>query len=323
MSTNVNIPALERPAFFDGQRLTANDLTEMQNWNRELRWLHNRGLHTWGIALGLDVVGQRGDRFVTVHPGYALDCQGRELILSQPQTIAVPAVAGASNGEAVTYYVTASYAEDADLPISETRSGVCQGSGAVRRPEQPRLRWQSPNDTTSEGSYRSGLDIILGTVQVKNCQLAVPVSETERRNARPAHQPYIAAGQTEAGATQWIFWPNSNQDTAVGVQTTVDTSLAGFGATPNYIAHMIGNREFYEPSGTPEFPEPGLLLDGSTFVLNPTPSSFICRLLLPRNLSLGPNYNLNADAFFSPTSDALNRLEKELMWHVVWMGVEG
>jgi len=53
-----------------------------------------RSLHTWGIALGLMVTGQRGERTVTVQPGYALDCLGRDLLVSATLAMPVPPVSG-------------------------------------------------------------------------------------------------------------------------------------------------------------------------------------------------------------------------------------
>ena len=47
-----DIPDLERITFFAGQRLLARDLGDLQRADRELRWLHNRSLHTWGIGIG-------------------------------------------------------------------------------------------------------------------------------------------------------------------------------------------------------------------------------------------------------------------------------
>ncbi|NJL22534.1 MAG: hypothetical protein HC895_19700 [Leptolyngbyaceae cyanobacterium SM1_3_5] len=136
MTLSDDIPILDRPSFFDGQRLTAADLTAVQAFHRELRWLHNRSLHSWGIAFGYAVSGLKGDRAVQLAPGYAVDCNGRDLIQSQPLTLAIPAVAGASDGGSVTYYLTASYADDSSL-TPQTQSGLCGTAGAVRRSEQP------------------------------------------------------------------------------------------------------------------------------------------------------------------------------------------
>ena len=51
----VDIPVLQRPEFFDGQRLFADDLTAAQTYHREMRWLHNRGLQQLGIIFGYAV----------------------------------------------------------------------------------------------------------------------------------------------------------------------------------------------------------------------------------------------------------------------------
>lgn len=62
MSARTDIPELKRIQFFNGQRLTAGDMTELQRANRELRWLHNRSLHGWGIGTGYGVAGERAIR---------------------------------------------------------------------------------------------------------------------------------------------------------------------------------------------------------------------------------------------------------------------
>src|SRR5215212_10120473 len=88
---NIEIADLNRVAFFDGQRLAADDLNGAATVQRELRWLHNRSLHGWGIGLGFAVSGAKGDRQVTIGPGYAVDCRGREIILTETIKKAVPA----------------------------------------------------------------------------------------------------------------------------------------------------------------------------------------------------------------------------------------
>ena len=54
MST-LEVPDVQRVAFFPGQRLTAADLTALERRQRELRWLHNRSLHPWGVASGFSL----------------------------------------------------------------------------------------------------------------------------------------------------------------------------------------------------------------------------------------------------------------------------
>src|SRR5215831_10271735 len=139
MADQVDVPSLERITFFTGQRLTAPDLAALQRAHRELRWLHNRSLHGWGIGIGLAVTGERGDSAVKVEPGYGIDCLGREIILTEARMRTVPAVAAAPGGGEAIYYLVAVYLSDEDQEVSERRPGVCLPEGTVRLTEEPRL----------------------------------------------------------------------------------------------------------------------------------------------------------------------------------------
>ncbi len=366
MSSSDDIPVLERPAFFHYQRLTAGDLSAAQTYNRELRWLHNRSLHNWGIAFGFALSGPRGAQSVKVESGYAIDCVGRDLVLDKPLEIPVPAVASESDGSPATYYLTISYAEDAKLE-AVNRAGECNTSGAVRLPEMPIVRWQDPNDANLESRYRQGFDVVLGAIRVLNCQLAEDVSGRERRDAVPPAQPYVASGQTELGNTPWQLWPNDNAP--LGVATTVATSSAGFQLAPKYQAHVIGERMFQAAPGSEtilvdgyseialatasrslrvgqnlytlipfqqiagqlvknDFQSPltkiatrnsvtrDALLDANGWTLNTVSVAIGQTIALP-----GPALHLNPKKVLK--SSFMDVLKKNLLWYVVWMGVEG
>ena len=282
MSSTDDIPLLERPAFFDGQRLMAYDLAATQTYNRELRWLHNRSLHGWGIAFGFAIAGTRGVQSVKVDIGYAIDRIGRDLILDAPVEMPIPSVASASDGSPAIYYLTVSYADDAQLNPT-TRTGACNTSGAVRRPEMPLIRWQDPNDTNPSSRYRFGLDVVLASIHIQNCQLAAEVSTRERRDALPSQQPYVAAGSTTKGNTVWRLWPNDSAP--VGVVTTVTTSGAGFQTTPRYQAHVVGERMFKTADGSGQ--NNSFIVDGYAQVAQTTASSFDLRVMLPRGITVG------------------------------------
>lgn len=304
-----NIPTLERPSFFDGQLLAAADVGAMYDFHRQVRWLHNRALHNWGIAVGFDAAGNKGDRIVTVTPGYAIDCLGHDVVLSTAQSLGVPPIAGAPSGGPATLYLTVSYASDDQLAVSESRAGSCATEGAVRRDEAPLIRWQDPTDVTSiDARFRRGLDLVIATARIQNCQLIAPLSTATRREARPATQPYIAAGITIAVETTWKFFPKTG--TQLGVETIVDTSAAGFQMTPVYSAQVTGARML----------KSGELVDGFVAIDSPSPTQFTLRVLMPRNLGMAP-HALNPNAIFSPA--LLNKMRNDLGWRVSWMGVEG
>ena len=83
----------ERPHYFTGKLLTADDLALEQRYHIEKRRLLNRVLHGNGVVSGLEVAPGEQEGTVTVAPGVALDPRGRELVVSQPQLLALPAVA--------------------------------------------------------------------------------------------------------------------------------------------------------------------------------------------------------------------------------------
>jgi hypothetical protein len=75
----------ERNRYFTGKYLTARDFADEQAYFLNRHRLHNRLLHGWGIVCGLKIVRHPNadcrKRWVVIHPGVALDCCGRELIV--------------------------------------------------------------------------------------------------------------------------------------------------------------------------------------------------------------------------------------------------
>ena len=81
----------ERPRYFAGKLLTAEDLELEQRYHIEKRWLLNRTLQGAGVVSGLEV--SLGDVSVTVAPGLALDQMGREIVIAEPVELAIPSCA--------------------------------------------------------------------------------------------------------------------------------------------------------------------------------------------------------------------------------------
>lgn len=84
---------LRRPNFFSGRLLDAATLAEEQDYQREMRRLHNRTLHGYGVASGLNVNIEAGggEPCVTVAPGCALDRRGNEIALCESVKLRLPA----------------------------------------------------------------------------------------------------------------------------------------------------------------------------------------------------------------------------------------
>ena len=103
---------LERPNYFFGKLLTADDFQLEQNYQLERSRRNNRFLHGWGIVSGLSVWIENGAT-VVVSPGLALDCAGNELVLATPERIALTSLTG-------KHFITIRYQETPGAPQPST-----------------------------------------------------------------------------------------------------------------------------------------------------------------------------------------------------------
>jgi hypothetical protein len=84
---------VQRPRFFEGQVLAAEDLTAGLDYTRAQLARHNRLAHRAGIVSGLGLIGtprSSGDVHwvdVSVSPGMAIDGTGREIVLPDAQLL--------------------------------------------------------------------------------------------------------------------------------------------------------------------------------------------------------------------------------------------
>jgi hypothetical protein len=322
---------MERIQFFNGQRLFASDLQALEAFNREMRWLHNQSLHQPGVGSGYAVTGNKGDRQVTVTPGYALNSLGQEIILTETHVEPIPPVADNGAGASVFYNLTVSYPDDTGLKPSETRDGICLPVGVVRLREEPVFCWVrlgddgvQPVDPQLKERIQTGLFIVLARIEVFNCQLKQPVSVTQRRNARPVKQPYVACGKSTPSAQDWhveylggttppvkVDLDTSDlQFPPVRIYTRVDTSSGGFQAIPEYTVRLIGDRS---RQGTMT-PRNYYLLDGLISVSTnpaPTPKSFSVDIFpFLWTVVIGTTEQLTVDATLFQG------------WQIGWLGIE-
>jgi hypothetical protein len=318
--------SLERLQFFNGQRLFADDLTALEAFHREMRQLHNQTLHDSGVAFGLATTASKGDREVVIQPGYALDDLGREIVLTQTHIEPVPPVANDGFGRPVLFDLTISYLAETDLPVSETREGVCGGVGAVRLLERPVFCWARlgpPPDrlpieplgsTGLRDAIQSGRRIRLARAEVLNCKLEQPLSIAQRRNAKPALQPFIACGSSSAAG--WtVAGPQQTSNFGYLLTRVVSTESARFRTTPTYMAQVTGSRRFTFTIDGVQFVR---MLDGFVVVdeSQSNRTQVAVQVLIP-----GFMVNLSAPADFEQMIK--EALEQRNLWRVEWIGVEG
>ena len=91
----------ERPQFFEGQYLGADDLQSLLTYLGELIERHQLGSHSWGIAGGIDLVYQtspQGSIEVYLTPGIATDGYGRTIVVAEPFALDAGSFAGQPAG---------------------------------------------------------------------------------------------------------------------------------------------------------------------------------------------------------------------------------
>ncbi len=309
---------VERLTFFDGQRLFADDLQNVIDFQTEMRRLHNRFLHRSGVGGGLPVAGARDEREVEIGPGYAIDAEGAEMVLTRARREPVPPVEGDEDGKAAFYDLTISHASSEDLSPSETRSGVCLPRGAVRLREEPVFCWVRlerdaegvfhPRDGRLDQQIQRGMKIVLARVEVKSCRIQ-NLSVAERRNARPPTQPYIACGRSTPRWQVRVERFESTERESVFIDASIDTGGAGFLNTPSYSARLDGPRIL-----TGIDPADPFFADGLVAIDEPREDGFLLRVLV---LTLDGTLRQNLDQV-----DETQWPDIFSGWNVVWMGVE-
>lgn len=328
----------ERINFFNGQRLFASDLQDVEQFNREMRWLHNQSLHQAGVASGYAVSGNKDDRLVTIQPGYAIDNSGREIVLTQPEVLQVPPVANDGQGDPVYYDLTVSYPPDSQLKETETRDGVCVPRSAVRLREKPVFCWvelastgestasnglaadRSPKLPKLQRDLESGVRIRLARAEVLNCKLNQPLSVAQRRNAKPALQPFLSAGRTDT-SNDWSLFLKAGVQIALRVHTT----SGRFRTPPRYLAQVIGDRVV---TVSIDNKDREMVLDGFVRLYKFSDQSAPLYNTRETDDSLGFIFSmLVPSVLIDPVKpedvkqDKLNLALKN--WYVEWMGIEG
>ncbi len=79
--------SIKRLNYFTGQFLKENDFRDEQSYHINALSMHNRNVHSWGIASGLDVLFDETRKHVILEDGMAIDRNGRQILLEKPMRI--------------------------------------------------------------------------------------------------------------------------------------------------------------------------------------------------------------------------------------------
>lgn len=332
-----NPQTIERQQFFTGQRLFASDIQDIEALNRDMRWRHNQSLHSPGVGMGYHMDANVGDREVSVRPGYAIDAQGREMVLLHRQVLSVPAVADDGFGDPAYFDLALSYPDDRSLQEAESENQILWSNTAARLRDEPIFHWIAldhklqPKDDSLKADIKNGMKIILKRLSVLNCRIKQIKTDIKIRQAQPEKPPYIFAGKSYP---QWSFWQEGGK--TIGLRAKVDTTCSKFNNAPQYFANVSGGRFviseiakylnfiYYNDRTQNRF-----LLDGITHITRaenvPLESGFELRLLMPIALVVNSDGYLvvNPSDFFDNDINNINNVLNALRWHIIWVGVEG
>ncbi len=182
---------IKRLHYFNSQFLDATDFTDEQNYHVDMRRLHNRYLHTWGVADGFEVTFESGGSSVRVGAGTAIDGNGREVVLDADQTVEL-----ADHPANADVYVSIRYREQESDPTEETGA-----AGNTRWTEEPEI------EHTESKPAATGARVLLAKV-VRTGNKVASLDTTDRRAAG------VVAGSIEVrelvltdpgiAATSWV-----------------------------------------------------------------------------------------------------------------------
>jgi hypothetical protein len=128
---------IKRMKYFKGEFLNQEDFEVEQSYHVEMLRNHNKNLHSYGIAEGLDVPVDIGSKEVKVTSGMAIDAQGRQIV--QDSDVSIPII----NTTETELYLTISYYQD-ETDSRDDNTGV--GPNFTRIVENPCIKFYEKGD---------------------------------------------------------------------------------------------------------------------------------------------------------------------------------
>ncbi len=227
---------LERVRYWQGQMLRSRDFLDIEGVEAQRRWWHNRALHNaYGVAEGLTsklITLQQ----VSVSPGIAYDCFGRELILEK--TISVPLPSNVPKTFTGSINLLMRYQPRSGGLRPDETSEICWPAGCISSGTAEFVWKVSCRPDAGDG-------VVVGAIAYNDGRVTKREIKYSPITVQPLSRPLLASGATIAGNTPWEVWVAGYRlghiaAIIAGVQTWIDTSAAGFTQVPCYFASMEG-----------------------------------------------------------------------------------
>src|SRR5436305_3049325 len=164
---------IKRLNYYNSQFLKENDFNDEQLYHNQMRRLHNRALHTWGIVKGLEVTRVTGASKVTIAPGIAIDRLGQEIVLPKESD----AIGLDGFDASAQVYVTIKYADVFDLADKDTK--------ATQTASEYYMRWtERPSVNVSANAPADGApDVVLAVLTLDRDKAISQIDRSVRRYA--------------------------------------------------------------------------------------------------------------------------------------------
>lgn len=163
-----------RPRFFNGMFITSEDMETLLRWTRLKQQMQNRAMGQ-GVVWGLNV--DRDGHHIRVHPGYAVDCCGHDLVVTTPYCVDIStllrdpvAVPGLEGEGPHRMHLLLEYQECPEEPRpvhGDPCSPEVNRCEMSRIRETVRLRLVPPRDYRAEGplnTFLQAIEAIVGEV---------------------------------------------------------------------------------------------------------------------------------------------------------------
>jgi hypothetical protein len=240
---------IERPVFYESQILGAADLNAAVEQSRGAQARHNRYLHLWGVAQGLDLKDLNGA--VTLTAGVAIDGTGREIVVPQDEPVTEDLFPRSLTGTLTdadlkqTWFPVFLVGRDEPAPQAPIGIGACNDAEPTRalegyeitfgRPGQELdLDGQAPPNVSDGPGDAAWKTVLVGFVQWSNSlQGFTGVSLTSKPNGQGVGPRYAGVQADEIAARGGALKLRTNVTDKVNKPTLVldetDGGLLQFG----------------------------------------------------------------------------------------------
>jgi len=176
----------KRLNYYTGQLLNADDFKDEQLYHVDTIRSHNRNLHTWGIARGLNVE-KIGTKNVTISRGMAIDGKGRQMVLDELREIDLSKSTASSLYLIISYHDELTDFREGEGDKAYTRnSEECVIEYNTNEPDElsikiilAKLIFDREKDTLSyiDLEERRNVKNIGGDIEVKSIDFSLPTKE--------------------------------------------------------------------------------------------------------------------------------------------------